>query len=78
MSSELRLINAIDRFGVLAILGRQLGAGEIKRMRVAENIVAAYRSRAQSKNWATWASENKDMSHLLLTAMELLNDGNDS
>ena len=78
MSNELRLLNTIDRFGSQAVLGRQLGAGEIKRMRVAENIVSAYRSRASSKSWATWASENKDMNHLLITARELANDGTDS
>ena len=78
MPPELRLLSAIDRFGASAVLGRSLGAGEIKRMRLAENVVAAYQSRAQSANWATWASENKEMNHLLITAMELLNDGNDS
>ena len=75
---ELRLLNAIDRFGASEVLGRPLGAGEIRRMRLAENVVAAYRSRQNSTNWATWAKENPDMNHLLITAMELLNDGNDS
>ena len=75
---ELRLLSAIDRFGALAVLGRPLGAGEIKRMRISENVVAAYQSRAKSTSWATWASENKDMNNLLIMGMELLNDGADS
>jgi len=78
MPPELRLLSAIDRFGALAVLGRSLGAGEIKRMRLAENVVAAYQSRANSTNWAVWAKENPEMNHLLLTAMELLNDGDSS
>ena len=75
MPQELRLLSQIDRFGALAVLGRSLGAGEINRMRQAENVVLAYQSRAQSANWATWAKDNPEMSSLLITAMELLNDG---
>lgn len=72
---ELTQLYYIDRFGALAVTGRQtLGAGEIRRMITADNIVRAYQDRATSKNWADWASKNKSMSRLLNEAAKLAED----
>lgn len=63
---ELLLLQYIDRFGVMAVLGRPvLSAGEIRRMITAENIVSAYRDRKTSKNWGAWAQEHPGASRLL-------------
>lgn len=63
--------------------GRVLGAGELRRITVAKNIVAAYRSRAGyldasgNENWAEWSKAHPDLAHILnmaaITAEELDN-----
>ena len=68
---ELVLLGYLDRFGVQAVMGRALGAGEIRRMTVAENIVKWYRERQASSNWASWATDNPDSSQVLLEAQKL-------
>lgn len=74
---EIILLNHIDRFGVEAVMGcRTLGAGIIRRMNAADNIVRAYRSRASSENWAEWAEKNQQLSHLLNDAMIIAEDEN--
>jgi hypothetical protein len=51
----------IDRFGVPAVFGRPyLGASEINKILVAQNIVTTFQSSEQSADWAEWASENKE------------------
>lgn len=52
-------------------MGRTLGAGEIRRMIAADNVVKAYRSRAASDNWAQWAQKNPEMSRLLNAVIKL-------
>lgn len=42
-----------------------LGAGEIRRMTAAENVIQAYQSRAQAENWASWAVGNPEQAELL-------------
>lgn len=37
----------------------------------AENIVTAYRSRAQSKNWAEWVNSNPVLADMLAEAEKL-------
>lgn len=60
----------IDRFGVEAIMGRPvLGAGEARRILLAEQIEQAYQSRLQAENWSAWASDNAELSKLLNQAM---------
>ena len=66
---ELILLHNIEKYGAQAVLGRTLGAGEIRRMNVAENIVRAYQSRKQSDNWATWAEVNPELNRILEDAM---------
>ena len=63
---ELALLAYIDRFGVRAILGRDvLRANEVLSMMIAENVVKAYLSRKASENWGKWASENPRYDDLL-------------
>ena len=75
ISREVLLLAYIDRFGVDAVMGRQLGAGEMRRMTVAENIVKAYRSRAKADNWAEWANLYPDLNRILEDAMLAVEDG---
>jgi hypothetical protein len=77
---ELTLLTQIDRFGVMAVLGRPvLGAKEIRLMSIAENITHWYAERQQSQNWATWATENPEksagltMAHNMALELGLLN-----
>jgi len=39
----------------------------------AENIVTAYRSRAQSNNWAEWVVSNPGLADMLADAEKLIN-----
>lgn len=60
------------------MLGRPLGAGEIRRMITAENIVRAYTERKRSTDWAGWASANPTEARLLDQALRAslgVNDG---
>lgn len=67
---ELQLLGYADRFGVEAVYGRMPGAGELRAMVLAENVVTAYHSRQKSENWAKWAQENPDMNRLLIMAVQ--------
>jgi len=72
ISREMLLLSYIDRFGVPAVMGRDyLGAGELRRMVTAENIVEAYHARLATNDWAEWAKANKSMSRLLNEAAKL-------
>lgn len=68
---ELQLLYAINRFGAQAVMGRSLGAGEIKRMSAAENIVNWFRERTKAINWATWSKENPGKAHMLEVAAQI-------
>lgn len=57
MPPDLELLYSVDRFGGWSIFGRAIGAAEMKRMILSENIVKWYRERAQG-NWAEWAQAN--------------------
>jgi hypothetical protein len=71
-SQEIDTLSKIDRFGIEAITGRrQFYFGELRRMIYAENIVTAYRSRAQSQNWASWVNSNPVMADMLAEAEKL-------
>jgi hypothetical protein len=56
----------IDIYGAAAVMNRTyLGVGEIRRMTAATNIINAYRSRAQSENWAEWSAKNPALAEIL-------------
>lgn len=65
-SRELETLYRIDRFGVKAVLGRDvLYWSETRRMIVAEKVYKAYHSRRQSGNWAEWSEKNPVLAKLL-------------
>ncbi len=71
---ELILLDFIDRFGVMAVLGRSvLFYGEVYRMRTAELIVNGYRLRARAESWAKFAAEHPAENSLLMDAEKLAN-----
>lgn len=74
MPDELLILTYIDRFGVMAIMGREtLSAGEVRRMMIAENIVRAYQERKASGDWGTWAQENPGAARLLADIEKVIN-----
>jgi len=69
---EYQIIKAIDRFGVMAVYGRPvLSVGEIRRLALAENIIAWHGERAASKDWPKWGRENKQKARTLHQAARL-------
>jgi hypothetical protein len=55
-----------------AVTGRKVFyLRELRCMRVAENLVAAYRSRQQSNNWAEWIESNPKLADMLAVAERL-------
>ena len=77
---ELKVLDAIDRFGVAAVMGRPtLGAGEMQRMIVADNVRrawlsrGAYRDKEGNANWAEWAEAYPELSEVLVWAMRAAN-----
>lgn len=73
MPDELVTLSYIDRFGVMAVLGRMLTPGEMRRMAMMENICNAYRAHKDSDNWAEWSHRNPQAARLLFEAMRLSN-----
>ena len=69
------LLRYIDRFGAQAVLGRTLGAGEMRRMAAAERIVNAYQSRKKADSWAEWAEMFPELNAILEDAILAGNDG---
>lgn len=71
-SREIEQLHRIDRFGLEAITGRKVFYyGEYIRMIYAENIAAAYKMRATSKNWVEWAASNPKAAAMLAEAEKL-------
>jgi len=71
-SREIEKLQMIDRFGLEAVTGhRVLLFRDYQRMMTAQNIVAAYGSRAKSQNWAAWVVDNPKAAELLAEAMKL-------
>jgi len=69
MPRELELYHLVQSYGAQAIYGRTMGAGEVRRMNTAANIVAYYRQRAASSDWGKWATDNPDEAAALNRAM---------
>ena len=64
----------IDTFGAAAVLGRVMGAGELRRIAFAKNVVRAYQSRKYhrdqngNENWVDWTNKHPDLAHILNAA----------
>lgn len=72
----LQILDAIDRFGVKAVLGRDvLSNKEIVEMTISEYVRKAYISRDAYRNednkvdWAEWASKHQYLSRYLNLAI---------
>ena len=50
-----------------------MGSKEIKAIVAAEAIVGAWKSRAQSSNWAAWVAEHPRMAEMLARAEVIAN-----
>ena len=70
-SPELLLLNAINRFGVEAVMGRPLGHNEILCMIEAESIINAYKAKFSQEDWAKWAQDHPGLNQLLTEALKL-------
>lgn len=68
MPRELETLRYIDRFG-LGVIGRPPGAGEMRRISIAERVVKAYQDMNKSDNWAAWASAHPNDAKLLEIGM---------
>lgn len=72
LPKELKLAQYIDRFGVEAVTGKKvLGARDIYRITVAENVVRAYADVKKASSYPAWANEHPEMAKLLLLGGEL-------
>ena len=71
LSPELYLAREINRFGVQSVMGRPLYHEEIIKMRAAERVISAYRTKFSADNWAKWAKDNPKENQYLNYAMKL-------
>jgi hypothetical protein len=67
MPAEIELGHAVDRYGGLAVFGRTIGGLEMRRISLAERVVAAFRAR--TGDWAVWDEENPEVANLLGLAL---------
>lgn len=80
MPREYELGQHLEAFGVQAVLGRVMGAGELRRIAAVRNVVEAYRSRARyrdgggNENWAEWASHNHQAAEVLNMAARAMEE----
>jgi hypothetical protein len=74
-SREVDKLQKINRFGLEAVTGRRVFyLHELHRLITADNIVNAYRSRRQSKNWAEWTESNPRLAAIVAEAEKLFID----
>lgn len=65
-SQELILMDRLERFGgAMNVLGRVLGAGEMRRITLAQNIVTWHQQREQAGNVAEWTASNMEAATML-------------
>ena len=69
--TPLRALHYVDRFGVQAVYGRQLGVREMSHMLTSEAITKLYHARERAENWAAWAQKNPTGAELLAEAQLL-------
>lgn len=67
---EVILSQYIDRFGVQAVYGRTPGAGELRRIVAAENIIRIYDEATGAEDWVAWSKANPDNAERLSSAIK--------
>jgi hypothetical protein len=76
MPREIELGQYLEAYGAQAVMGRVMGAGELRRITVARNVINAYRSREGYRdaegnvNWAAWAESHKELARILNMAAQ--------
>lgn len=74
-SYEIERLSRIDRWGLEAITGQRVFLyGDFIRMRTAENIVNAYRSRQAAGDEVEWTVSNPRVALILADVEKLLED----
>jgi hypothetical protein len=72
---ELELLYSLDRYGgAQNVLGRVLGAGEMRRMNTADSIVRWHSEKFGGDNWTKWAQDNPAQNDALGTAARLADE----
>lgn len=71
VTDELVLSWAVEKYGTQAVYGRALSFHEMRMIDLASNVLAAYKERARSDNWAIWADANPKKAELLARAGKL-------
>lgn len=72
MPLEIELGKLIDRFGTQSILGRSIGAKEVRRIMTAEYVVNSYISMTKSNNYAAWVNDHPQEAEMLSHAAGLV------
>ena len=68
------MLRYIDRFGVKAVMGRDvLALHEMRNMLLVESVELSYHSRRASADWGKWAKDHPDNSALLIDIEKQLN-----
>ena len=58
MPWQMKLAQQVTRYGAQSIIGRTMTAREVREIDLLETIVALHKSRADSLDWAQWATDN--------------------
>ena len=74
MPEEIRLANAIEKYGAFSVFGRSMSALEIQRIGIAENIVNICVIRGKAVNAAVWETDHPEHAKLFKRAMKLAMD----
>lgn len=67
-SREIETGQVLDRYGAQSVFGGPVPYNTMLRIATAENIVAAFKSRAAAENWAQWGNDNPEQHRLLARA----------
>ena len=70
----------VETFGAAAVLGRVMGAGELRRIAAARNVVRAYQSRMHyrdqdgNENWVEWTNAHPELARILNAAEQAVEE----
>ena len=69
ITSEIDMLNLIDKFGAAAVLPSPTPLPILKRLQVVDAVRSAYTQRTRAELEATWMNENPEMARLLNLAL---------